>query len=116
MMRAFFKSFLYAWNGIVMALREQRNLRIHFAATVLVILAGLYFSVTATEWCILLLCIALVISIELINSSIEDLVNLVTAEWKPQAGKIKDIAAGAVLVMAIIALIVGIIIFYPYIT
>ncbi|HEY9046560.1 MAG TPA: diacylglycerol kinase family protein [Ohtaekwangia sp.] len=115
MMRAFLKSFVYAWQGIIVALREQRNLKIHVAVAILVIAAGIYYPVTRTEWCVLLLCIALVISLELINSSIENLVDLVTKEHHPLAGRVKDIAAGAVLVASIMAFFIGLMIFIPHI-
>jgi diacylglycerol kinase len=111
----FLNSFRYAWNGLAMAFKEQLNIKIHLIIAVLVIVAGFYFNVTITEWCILIFAIALVISLELINTAIENLVDLVTLERKPLAGKIKDIAAAAVLVSAIASAVVGIIIFYKYI-
>ncbi|SKC86390.1 diacylglycerol kinase family protein [Ohtaekwangia koreensis] len=116
MMNALIKSFGYAWKGIVVAIREQRNLRIHLSITSLVVAAGFYFHITAVEWCILLLSIGLVIGLELINSSIENLVDLVTRERQPLAGKVKDIAAGAVLIVSVISVIIGLIIFLPYIS
>jgi diacylglycerol kinase len=114
-MHKFFKSFGYAWSGITVAFAEQLNLKIHSAITVVVIAMGFYFHITRTEWIILVLCIALVISLELINTAIENLVDLVTLERKPLAGKIKDIAAGAVLIASVASAITGIIIFYNYI-
>jgi diacylglycerol kinase len=116
MMSALIKSFGYAWKGIAVAIREQRNLRIHLSITLLVIVAGFYFHITTVEWCILLLCIGLVTGLEMINSSIENLVDLVTREHKPLAGKVKDIAAGAVLMVSVISVIIGLIIFLPYIS
>lgn len=113
-MKVFLYGFVYAFRGIVVALREQRNLKVHLAATLAVVSAGLYYPITRIEWCILLLCIALVMGAELINSALEDLVNLVTREHHPLAGKVKDMAAGAVLVAAVMAAIVGAIIFLPY--
>jgi diacylglycerol kinase len=114
MMKNFLYGFLYAMTGIATAIREQRNLKVQLAIAVAVIVAGVYFQVTAPEWCILLLTIALVIGMEMMNSAIEDLVNLVTREHHPLAGKVKDIAAGAVLVMAIVAVVVGGIVFWKY--
>lgn len=114
-MSAFIRSFGYAIRGIVAAVREQRNIRILFGIALCVVIAGFYFRVTGTEWCILLLCIGGVTGGEMLNSSIENLVDLVTREHLPLAGKIKDIAAGAVLLLSIISLVIGAIIFWPYI-
>jgi diacylglycerol kinase len=112
--KAFFKSFSYAVKGILAAVKEQRNLKIHLVVAVLVIALGFYFQITNIEWCILLLTIGLVIGLELINTAIENLVDLVTSERKPLAGKIKDIAAGAVLVAAVIAVVIGVVVFKEY--
>ena len=110
-MKKFFRGFVYAWNGIRAAVSEQRNLRIHFAVTALVVAAGVYFELDRIEWCVLALTIALVVSLELVNSSIENLVDLVTKEQHPLARKAKDIAAGAVLIASVISVIIGLIIF-----
>lgn len=114
-MKRFFKSFEYAWNGITSAFSGQMNLKIFFGVAVAVIVLGFYFQVTTAEWIILILCIGSTISLELINTAIENLVDLVTTERKPLAGKIKDIAAGAVLVATLTSILVGSIIFYTYI-
>jgi diacylglycerol kinase len=114
-MSRFTNSFRFAWNGIVVAFKEQPNLKVHVFIACLVVIAGFYFQITNTEWAILTICIALVITLELINSAIEYLVDLVTLERKPLAGKIKDIAAGAVLVGAIGASVVGVVVFYKYV-
>lgn len=115
MMNNLFKRFVYAFNGIAVAIREQANLKIHLAISVFVTLAGLYFKITLVEWSLLLLCIGLVLGLEIMNTAIEEAVNLVTKEQIPAAGKIKDMAAGAVLVASIIAAIVGGLIFKSYI-
>jgi diacylglycerol kinase (ATP) len=114
-MNRFLKSFVYAWNGIVVAFREEPNIKIHTVITIIVIAAGFYFNVTAAEWLALILCISVVVALELINTAIEDLVDLVTMERKPAAGKVKDIASGAVLLASVGAAVVGVIIFYKYI-
>ena len=114
-MRKFLHSFRYAFQGISAGLADQQNLRVLFFIATLVIALAFYFDVDRIEWCILLLCIGLVIGLEMINSSIENLVDLVTLEKKPLAGKIKDIAAGAVLFVSILSLIIGIIIFSKYV-
>jgi diacylglycerol kinase len=113
-MRALFQSFIYALQGIWSGISDQRNLKVQLAVGCIVVAAAIYLSITAVEWCILLLCIGLVIGLELMNSAIENLVDLVTLERNPLAGKIKDIAAGAVLAVSVIALIIGVIIFRKY--
>lgn len=113
-MNDFFKSFIYALQGIWSGIADQRNLKVQLAVTVIVVMAGFYVSITPVEWCIILICIALVISLELVNTAIENLVDLVTLERSPLAGKIKDIAAGAVLTVSVISLIIGLIIFRKY--
>jgi diacylglycerol kinase len=113
-MKSFFKSFTYAMHGLWSGIADQRNLKFQLAVAVVVIGAGFYLSITYIEWCIILLCIAMVIGLELVNTALENLVDLVTLERKPLAGKIKDIAAGAVLLVSILSLIIGIIIFRKY--
>jgi diacylglycerol kinase len=114
-MKKFLQSFVYAIRGIGTGLAEQRNLKVQVVIALIVIGAGFYFQITSIEWCIILLCIGLVIGLELMNSAIESLVDLVTMERKPLAGKIKDIAAGAVLFASVIAVIIGVVIFRKYI-
>lgn len=113
-MKEFFQSFAFALQGIWSGVADQRNLKVQLAVAMVVIGAGFYVSITPLEWCIILLCIGLVIGLELLNSAIENLVDLVTMERNPLAGKIKDIAAGAVLTVSIISLIIGLIIFRKY--
>lgn len=113
-MKEFFKSFIYAINGIGAAMREQRNLKVQALIAFITVGAGYYFQITWLEWCLVLFAIALVIGLEIMNSAVEDLVDLVTQERKPLAGKVKDLAAGAVLFASVIALIIGIIVFRKY--
>lgn len=108
------RSFAYAIQGIRSFLRKEPNAWIHCCAIVVTTIAGSYFHITPTEWCIVLLCFALVLSAEAFNTAIERLVNLVSPNYHPLAGDVKDIAAGAVLITAIFAAIIGIIIFLPY--
>jgi diacylglycerol kinase len=114
-MLEFIKSFLYAFKGIRASLVEQRNLKVQCLVALITIGAGFYYGISAVEWCLVLMMIGLVTGLELVNTAIEDIVNLVTTEWKPLAGKVKDIAAGAVLVVSIIAVVVGMIIFKKYV-
>jgi len=109
------KNFGYAWKGFNVAVKDEPNLKIHLAMAAIVIGMGFYFKVSSVEWMVLLILIGLVISLELINSAIESLTDLVTKERLPLAGKVKDIAAAAVLTISVIALLVGIIIFKKYI-
>jgi len=88
--------------------------KIHLAAATVVIALGFNFNITSVEWLIILIMIGLVICTELINSSIENLTDLVTQQKNPLAGKVKDIAASAVLVMSILSVVVGLIIFTKY--
>lgn len=108
------KAFGYAFSGIGSAFTQEAHLKIHLAATVTVICAGFYFSILPVEWCILILCCALVISLEMVNSAIENTCNLVTTSHNPKIKYIKDVAAGAVLVASLASLIIAVIIFKPY--
>lgn len=88
-------------------------MKIHLFFTILVVLLGFFLEVSKVEWLFLLLLIGGVISLELINSSIENLVDLVTAEYHPLAKKAKDMAAAAVFIYSIVSIIIGLIIFIP---
>lgn len=110
------RSFVYAWNGIRCCVGKEQNLSFHLIAATLVIIAGFVLCITRMEWIVLALCIGVVIAAELFNTAIERLVDLVSPERHPIAGQVKDIAAGAVLVCAAAAAIVGLIIFVPYLT
>lgn len=113
-MKKFYQSFGYAFKGILAGLRSERNLKVQFFIGVLVLLAGFYFHISSTEWCVILLCIGLVLGSELMNTAIEKLVDLATEEWMPLAGKIKDMAAGTVLIISFTSFIIGIVIFGKY--
>ena len=108
------ESFGYAFEGIWTGIRNERNMKIHCLAIIVVTLTGTLFQITAMEWCICLLLFALVAALELVNTAIEAVVDLVTEEKKPLAKIAKDTAAGAVLFAAIISVIIGCIIFLPY--
>ncbi|HEY3406155.1 MAG TPA: diacylglycerol kinase family protein [Ohtaekwangia sp.] len=115
-MKSFLRSFQYAWNGLRQALREERNLRVQLSVAIAVIVAGFYFRITNAEWCILLICIGLVLGFELLNSALENLVDLVQPERHPLAGKVKDMGAAAVLTVSFASLVAGVIIFWKYIS
>lgn len=108
------KSFTYAWKGIGSFLSKEHNAWIHCTAIIMVTIAGILFGITRTEWLVIILCFAMVLAAEAFNTAIERLVNLVSPDYHPLAGEVKDIAAGAVLICAIAAAIIGLIIFIPY--
>ncbi len=107
-------SFKYALEGLVAAFHEEPHLKFHCLAAVLVMLAGLYFGISRTEWVALLITIGMVMTLELTNAAIEAVVDSFTDKYHPTAKFAKDISAGAVLIGAIISIIVGILIFWPY--
>lgn len=106
-------SFGYAWEGIRYAWRTQRHLRIHVSLALLAVGLGLFFTVSPAEWAALLTAIALVMAFEMLNTVIEAVVDLVTGEFHPNAKVAKDVGAGAVLVTAAGAALVGAVIFIP---
>lgn len=110
-MRKLIDSFGYALKGMYVTLREQQNMRIHAMAVLVVTVAGIFLGLTAAEWSIIALCIGSVMSAEMMNTAIETLVDLVSPEYNEKAGKVKDIAAGAVLLTAIVATVVAVYIF-----
>lgn len=112
-MRRLIKSFGYAVSGITYVIKTQNNFRIHLLLTLLSWLAGWYFNITGTEWLAIVLASGLVLVTEMINTSIELLVDLVSPDYHVKAGRIKDIAAAAVMLAAGIAVIVGALIFIP---
>ncbi|KFZ42072.1 diacylglycerol kinase [Anoxybacillus flavithermus] len=112
--KRFVASVLYALNGIRIAICHERNMRIHLAATMAVIAAAVMFRISKMEWLVLLVTIGAVISLEIVNSAIERTVDLVTDKYRPLAKEAKDLAAGAVLVFALLSMIIGISIFSPY--
>src|SRR5579859_368323 len=109
------KSFSCAWQGLRSAWRSELNLRIHVGVSVLVVIAGFYFRVTPTEWVVLIMAIALVISLELVNTAVESLTDLAARGNDPLAGKVKDVAAAAVMIGSLAAALAGVIIFSNYI-
>ena len=112
-MSAFFKSFSYAFKGLVFSLK-QRNMKVIFISAILTILAAVFLKVNSNDWCILLICIGLVMSLEMMNSAIEGIVDLVSPQQNEKAGRIKDMAAGAVLIASFVSFIIGILIFGKY--
>lgn len=105
-------SFVYAAKGIA-RIMAQPNACIHAAVTIVVLSCGALLGLTATEWCLVLLCIGGVLMAEGFNTAIETLADRVSQEYDPLVGRCKDIAAGAVLLMVIAVVVVGLIIFLP---
>lgn len=112
-MRRLVKSFGYALSGIAYTTKTQMNFRIHLAAVILVVLFGWYLKLSSADWLWIVLAIGLVLVAELLNTAIELLVDLVSPDFNIQAGRVKDVAAGAVIVAAIISVVIGAIIFIP---
>ena len=108
-----YKSFGYAFEGIFAGIRGERNMKIHCFAAVCVVVAGVLFYISVTEWCICLVLFGLILSLELVNTAIEAVVDLVTEDKKPLAKLAKDTAAGAVLIAAVMAAMAGLLIFVP---
>ena len=116
-MKGLLKSFVYAGAGIITCIRQERNMRVHLVCMIYMysyLLIYDFFEVSRTQFAIIFIANAIVVMGELFNTAIERLVDLVSPERHPVAGQVKDIAAGAVLVCAVAAAIIGLIIFIPY--
>ncbi len=107
------KSFRFAFEGVWTGFRKERNMKIHASAIVLVTAAGLFFHISAVEWCIVCALFGMVVGFELVNTAVEAIVDLVSPEYHPLAKIAKDTAAGATLAAAIGAAAAGLIIFLP---
>lgn len=106
-------SFRYAFNGIRLLIQKEHNAWIHCFAAICVLIAGFFFGLSSTEWIAISIVIGAVFAAEAINSSIEALADLVSPDYNEAIKKTKDLAAGAVLILAIAATTVGLIIFIP---
>jgi len=107
------KSFKYAFKGLYFVITTQTNMQIHLFTMLIVVSAGFFFNISLTEWLFLILAIALVLIAEIVNTSIEEIVNLISPDFNKKAGLIKDLGAAFVLLAAIFSIIVGTIIFFP---
>ncbi|WP_395718826.1 diacylglycerol kinase family protein [Prosthecobacter sp.] len=110
---AVLRSFAPAFEGLCWALRTQRNLRVHAAAVVIVTSAGVWLGLQAWEWCAVLLAAGLVLTAELLNTAVEALADRVSREREEAIRRVKDVAAAAVLIAALISVVVGFIVFLP---
>lgn len=111
--KKFVNSFTYPIKGLWYAYKNEQNLAVDVGIALIVIILGFLLNINAVEWALLMLTIGLVISCELINTAIEAVVDLVTEDYHPLAKVAKDTAAAAVFIFAIVAIIVGLIIFLP---
>ena len=111
--RARGRSFVYAWRGIRYLFRGEHNARIHLCVAAAVIIAGLIFGLSTTEWGIISLAIGLILALEAVNSAVEALADHVSPDFAPLIGRAKDVAAGGVLLGVFGAVGAGIAIFLP---
>lgn len=107
------KSFSFAWNGLKICFASETNFRIHVFAALVAILFGAGLNISVVEWLVILFCIAFVITMEMINTAMEKLCDVVHVDIHPGIKAVKDIAAGAVLLSACCSLIAGTVIFLP---
>ncbi len=110
--RGFFRSFKYALEGLKQVM-EQQNFRFDLMMAFIVIVAGVFTGISRIEWMVLVIVMGLMLSLEMMNTAIEKVVDLASQEIHPLAKAAKDIAAGAVLVFACVSVIIGILIFLP---
>lgn len=111
----FIKSFSYSIEGLKYAYKYEQSMLIHVIATICVIIANLFFQVSGMEWLITLLAIGMVLSAELINTAIEAVVDMITLEVHPLAKIAKDCSSAATFVLAVMAAIIGLVVYIPYI-
>lgn len=111
--RNFWQSLAFAFAGVRLALHSQRNLRIHFAFAAAAVFLGSALRISRAEWAVVVALIALVISLELLNTAVEALADLASPTFHPLAKTAKDTAAGAILVVALGSAAAGLIIFLP---
>src|SRR4030095_44488 len=112
-MKKFFNAVLFALQGIKQFFSRDKNGKIQLVIGIVAIILGFTVSLTSYQWLLVLLCIGMVISLEMINSAIEKYCDLVTTDFHPGIKIIKDVAAGAVLVASLMSLVIGLIIFIP---
>jgi undecaprenol kinase len=107
------ETFMFALEGIRVSFKNEKNIKFHFFFSIFVLLMGFIFNLTYTEWMFVLVAVAGMLVIEMINTAIERVVDLVTDEYHPLAKQAKDIAAGAVFIYALLSIVIGITIFLP---
>ncbi|WP_241156620.1 MULTISPECIES: diacylglycerol kinase family protein [unclassified Adlercreutzia] len=107
------RAFACAWEGIAYAFTSQRNLKIHSAFAALAVALGFALGISEAGWLAVVVCIALVMALEVVNTAVESVVDLVSPEWNELAKRAKDCAAGAVYLAAAASLVVAAIVFLP---
>jgi len=107
------KSFGFAFNGLRILFKEEHNSRIHLFVTVVVIIAALLFELNTYEWIAIIFSIGLVITVEIINTTVENIADFLTTKKNDKIKKIKDLSAAAVFISAMTALTIGLIVFLP---
>ena len=112
-MRGILKTFVFAWKGLVYGFKSQRNIRIHSALSIITLLVANFLQINTIEWLVIFLCMGVVLGLEYLNSSIEELTDLVNPQYDIRAGRVKDLSAGAVLIGSIFAFLIALIIFIP---
>ena len=112
-MKKWFISISHAWRGITWLMRDEVNARIELAIAILVIGLGFWLKISGVEWCIVFICIGCVLAAEAFNTSVEELCDYHTRETDERIKRIKDMAAGSVLITGIMAIVVGCVIFGP---
>ena len=110
----FLRSFVYAWRGVVYAVRTQRNMRVHIALAILAIALGIFLRISAVEFAMIFVAITGVFITEMINTVAEACVDLATQTYHPLARVAKDVAAGAVLVASILAVVIALFVYVPH--
>jgi undecaprenol kinase len=111
-MSKFLSSFIHAWRGVVHTFQQERNFQIKILAAIFVLLGVFYFNLSPIEVVVLLIFVGLVLTLELVNTAVEHLVDLIEPKFHEQAKIVKDAMAGAVLMISFFSAIVGFIIFY----
>lgn len=106
-------SFKYAFQGIFLFVKDEAHAKVHIGFALLAVILGIFLKIKLFEWTMVLLLIGLVVSAEIINSAIESLADFVSPDKHQLIKKVKDLSAAAVLFIAIIALVIGILIFLP---
>lgn len=110
--KSFFKGFVYAFNGIILCIKSERNIRFHLCTAFYVLIFMRFYDFSKSEIIMLILLIASVIALEMVNTAIESIVDLCSPQYHSLAKKAKDTAAGAVLIIAVAALIIGVHLFW----
>lgn len=107
-------SFKHAFDGVIYTIKTQPNFQVHLFFTAIAVIAGFYFDLTRAEWAVIIFVIGLVLIAEMVNTSIEAVIDLHTEKFHELAKVSKDVSAGMVLVSATIAVITGVLIFLPH--